>query len=102
MLLYQYLISLLSITNILGQLNREDNSRKLFGEVCPANETLIEHYFEVIISIHPDATITAICTLGDQMKMGHDINSILSSHVSFQFKNKTKRIISVNLSASTV
>jgi hypothetical protein len=96
MVLVPYLFLFLSFSYVLGNAssvtkgeNQEAIDRKLpprqgrqlFGEICPANETLIEHYFEVIISIQPDPSVTAICTLGDQMKMGYDINSILSSHV---------------------
>jgi hypothetical protein len=100
MLLIKYIVSLLSLKNVLGQINNvgenlqvvddgiphHQHGRNLFGEICPANETLVEHYFEVIISIQPDSSITAICTLGDQMKMGYDINSLLSSHVSSYLK----------------
>jgi hypothetical protein len=55
--------------------------RKLFG-VCEDGSEPVVHYFEVIVRIQPDISVTGICTLADQIKLGSDINSILSSHVS--------------------
>jgi hypothetical protein len=50
--------------------------------LCDDGSKPVVHYFEVIVRIQPDATVTGICTLADQMKLGSDINKILLSHVS--------------------
>ena len=51
-------------------------------EFCEDGSEAMFHYFEVIVRIQPDANVTGKCTLADQMKLGSDINKILSSHVS--------------------
>jgi hypothetical protein len=56
---------------------------------CEDGSTPMFHYFEVIVRIHPDANVTGVCTLADQMKLGSDINKILSSHVSSILDIKT-------------
>ena len=68
-----------------SQLQLDDPSfssdRKLWG-VCEDGSQPIIHYFEVDVQIQPSADVTGICTLADQMKLGSDINAILSSYVS--------------------
>jgi hypothetical protein len=52
-------------------------------DTCKDGSQPILHYFEVILTIQPDINVfTDTCTLADKMKMGSDINAILSSHVS--------------------
>jgi hypothetical protein len=70
-----------SIVNENIALSSKQMQRKLL-ERCEDGSTPVIHYFEVIVRIQPDATVTGICTLADQMKLGSDINKILSSHVS--------------------
>jgi hypothetical protein len=59
-------------------------NRKLWG-VCEDGSQPIVHYFEVDVQIQPSDDVTGICTLADQMKLGSDINAILSSYVSYKF-----------------
>jgi hypothetical protein len=55
--------------------------RKLWG-VCEDGQQAVIHYFEVVVQIQLALNVSNHCTLADQMKMGFDINSLLSSHVS--------------------
>jgi hypothetical protein len=70
-----------SIVNENIALSSKQMQRKLLA-LCEDGSTPVIHYFEVIVRIRPNATVTGICTLADQMKLGSDINKILSSHVS--------------------
>jgi hypothetical protein len=91
-------VVLAALTNLLAESgnlrNLDDNpvyeetmddvsspNRKLFG-LCEDGSQPVVHYFEVIVRIQPDISTTDVCTLADQIKLGSDINSILSSHVS--------------------
>jgi hypothetical protein len=62
-------------------------NRKLWG-VCADGSQPVIHYFEVLVRIQPSADITGACNLADEIKLGFDINNILSTHVSHS-KNGT-------------
>jgi hypothetical protein len=53
------------------------------SKFCENGHKPVVHYFEVIVRIQPNATVTGICTIAEQMKLGSDINNVLSSHVSY-------------------
>jgi hypothetical protein len=59
----------------------ETSNRKLWG-LCEDGSQPIIHYFEVLIRIQPSSDASGSCSLADQMKLGSDINSILTTYVS--------------------
>jgi hypothetical protein len=69
------------------------------NSVCDDGNQPMVHYFEVYLTIQPDLNNISssnnnkspICTLADQLKMGSDINALLSSHVSMQGGRQTDR-----------
>jgi hypothetical protein len=65
--------------------------RKLLA-LCDDGSRPVVHYFEVVVRIQPDSTVTGICTLADKMKLGSDINKILSSHVRMHIINVSLNI----------
>jgi hypothetical protein len=71
-------------SSTLDRISSSRMSRKLQA-LCDDGTKPAIHYFEVVIRIQPDTLVTGICTLADQMKLGSDINKILSSHVSYHF-----------------
>jgi hypothetical protein len=74
--------------NDMYEISSDGMERKL-AVACENGAKPKFHYFEVIVNIHPDANVTGVCTLADQIKLGTDINKILSSHVSSIFDVKT-------------
>ena len=96
MLLFQLIVIIIGIRRLIAaddsirkiqdnkwQLDNHDfsSNRKLWG-ICEDGSQPIIHYFEVDVQIQPSTDVTGICTLADQMKLGSDINAILSSYVS--------------------
>lgn len=75
-----------SLVKDIDRLSSSRMSRKLQA-LCDDGSRPVIHYFEVLVRIQPDSSVTGICTLADQMKLGSDINKILSSHVSSMLGN---------------
>jgi hypothetical protein len=77
--LFHYIFA---IESIKGKLIRkgENNFRQLSsGAICESGTKVFVHYFEVDIFIEPDTF--EVCSILDQIKLGNDINAILSSEV---------------------
>jgi hypothetical protein len=101
-------------TTTITTSSRMDPPRLLFSSnwdrkltsICEDGNRPMVHYFEVHLTIQPNvnnslssrgttttSSSSSSCTLADQMKMGSDINSLLSSHVSTDERQQIDRQI---------